>query len=203
MVEQTGSGVEDGTRSLGSSRGARTLDDLFRDRFDPMVRLATLLTGSQHEAEEIVMDAFARMAARPAGLRDLDEPAAYPRTSVVNGAHSRHRRLRTLRSAPAHRPSPHTDPQFDDLWARLATLTDDQRRCVVLRFYEDLPLAQIAEVLDMPVGTVKSHLHRALGRLRPLLDHDGHRPAPPGMRSGPAEEPGVRGDDHDHLGGDR
>ncbi len=137
-----------------------------------MVRLATLMTGSQHEAEEIVMDAFAKMAARTDGIASLDEPAAYLRRSVVNGVHSRHRRLRTVRSASRPLPAPHTDPQFDELWRRLDDLSSDQRRCVILRFYEDLPLAQIAHALDMPVGTVKSHLHRALIVLRPLVVED-------------------------------
>ena len=41
--------------------------------------------------------------------------------------------------------------------------------CVVLRFYEDLPLAEIATQLDLPLGTVKSHLHRAIATLRTLL----------------------------------
>ena len=195
VIDRRGSDVEDRTRpGDGTDDTPPVLDDLFRDRFDPMVRLATLLTGSQHEAEEIVMDAFARLAARPNGVGDLDEPAAYLRTSVVNGAHSRHRRLRTVRSAPTYRPSPYTDPQFDDLWQRLASLNDDQRRCIVLLFYDDLAVAQIAEVLDMPVGTVKSHLHRAIRKLRPLLIHDG---------SGGQDAPDEHPHETDRNGADR
>ena len=52
--------------------------ELFRERFDPMVRLATLLTGSPHTAEELVMDAFARVSPR---VDELDHPAAYLRTA--------------------------------------------------------------------------------------------------------------------------
>jgi RNA polymerase sigma-70 factor (ECF subfamily) len=51
-------------------------------------------------------------------------------------------------------------------------LRPDERACVVLRFYEDLTLAQIAEQLDLPLGTVKSHLHRAIAALRDLLTEE-------------------------------
>jgi RNA polymerase sigma-70 factor (ECF subfamily) len=70
---------------------------------------------------------------------------------------------------PPVRESPEPDPELDELWERLASLSDDQRRCVVLRFYEDLTVPQIAEVLVMPEGSVKSHLHRAVGLLRDLV----------------------------------
>lgn len=135
-----------------------------------MVRMATLMTGSVAEAEELVMDAFARLAARSARLSDLDEPSAYLRTSVVNAVHSRHRHLRTLRALPPQRPEVGPDPIVDELWAQLERLSADQRRCVVLRYYEDLTVPQIAEVLSMPQGSVKSHLHRAIACLRDLVD---------------------------------
>jgi len=148
---------------------AAPLERLFSERFVAMVRLGTLLTGSKETAEEVVMDAFARMAARPSLP---DEPAAYLRTSVANGCHSHHRRLRTVRRQPVPPTAPHHDPELDELWSRLADLRPSERACVVLRFYEDLPLGEIAEVLDLPTGTVKSHLHRGLARLRDLLGEE-------------------------------
>lgn len=160
-------GVSEGNRPSDLAEPA--LEQLFRDRFDPLVRLATLLTGSQHVAEELVMDAFTRLAPR---WTEVDRPAAYLRTSVVNGARSHHRRLRTVRRQPIPRAEGAWDPDVDELWQRLATLRPDERACVVLRFYEDLPLAQIAEQLDLPLGTVKSHLHRAIAALRDLLTEE-------------------------------
>ena len=144
--------------------------DLFRVEFAPMVRLATLMTGSQHVAEELVMDAFARVAPR---IDELDRPGAYLRTSVVNAARS-HQRQRRRRAR--HRLEPVAvavhDPEIDELWSRLSQLRPDERACVVLRYYDDLPLAEIAELLELPLGTVKSHIHRSLATLRTLLNQE-------------------------------
>jgi len=142
---------------------------LFRERFDPMVRLATLLTGSTHTAEELVMDAFSRVAPR---IAELDHPAAYLRTAVINAARSHHRRLRTARRVEQPAEEAVHDPELDELWDRLEQLRPDERACVVLRYYEDLPLAEIAAQLDLPLGTVKSHLHRAISTLRTLLTEE-------------------------------
>ena len=151
-----------------------TAADLFRVEFAPMVRLATLLTGSQDVAEELVMDAFARVSPR---VGELDRPGAYLRTAVVNAARSHLRqRQRRARRHPAPVELAVHDPEIDELWARLSQLRPDERACVVLRYYDDLPLAEIAEQLDLPLGTVKSHIHRSLATLRTLLnreDHDG------------------------------
>ncbi len=135
-----------------------------------MVRLATLMTGSQDVAEEVVMDAFTRVAPR---IDELDRPGAYLRTAVVNAARS-HLRQRKRRSV--RRPEPVAvavhDPEVDELWERLSQLRPDERACVVLRYYDDLPLAEIAELLDLPLGTVKSHIHRSLATLRTLLTEE-------------------------------
>jgi RNA polymerase sigma factor (sigma-70 family) len=131
-----------------------------------MVRLATLLTGSVETAEELVMDAFTRLAPR---IDELDQPAAYLRTAVVNATRSHHRRVRTARAHAMPTAAAAVDPEIDELWQRLDQLRPDERACVVLRFYEDLPLADIATQLDLPLGTVKSHLHRAIATLRTLL----------------------------------
>ncbi len=151
---------------------AQPLEQLFREQFDPMVRLATLLTGHVHVAEELVMDAFVKVAPR---LGDVEVPVAYLRTAVVNATRSHHRRRRTQRihdertmpTEPTH------DPEVDELWGQLDELRPDERACVVLRFYEDLTVPQIAEQLDLPAGTVKSHLHRSLQTLRTRLDEGG------------------------------
>lgn len=112
------------------------------------------------------MDAFSKMAPR---LDSIAQPAAYLRTSVVNGVHSHHRRLRTVRDQPPPRAEIATDPEVDEMWVRLDLLKPDERACVVLRYYEDLSISEIASHLNVPSGTVKSHLHRAIAKLRDLL----------------------------------
>ncbi|MGB6058425.1 MAG: sigma-70 family RNA polymerase sigma factor [Microthrixaceae bacterium] len=145
------------------------LEELFRERFDPMVRLATLMSGSQDVAQEIVMDAFSKLAPR---LDSVLQPAAYLRTSVINGVRSHHRRLRTVRKQPIPVPAAVWDPDVDEMWNRLELLRPDERACVVLRFYGDMSISDIAAQLDLPAGTVKSHLHRSIAKLRDLLTEE-------------------------------
>jgi len=68
----------------------------------------------------------------------------------------------------------------DDLEAALATLRPEFRRLVVMRYLEDMPYEDISEVVGLPLGTVKSHLHRARAALGRLLVASGWGPAPPG-----------------------
>ena len=58
----------------------------------------------------------------------------------------------------------------DELWAALAQVDPDRRAVLVLRFYEDLPYDRIAEILECPVGTVRSRLHRGLADLREEME---------------------------------
>ncbi|MGB3412501.1 MAG: sigma-70 family RNA polymerase sigma factor [Microthrixaceae bacterium] len=148
---------------------SRQLEELFKERFDPMVRLATLMSGSQDVAQEIVMDAFSKLAPK---LDSVVQPAAYLRTSVVNGVRSHQRRLRTVRKQPTPRPVVSWDPDVDEMWNRLDLLRPDERACVVLRFYGDMSISDIATQLDLPSGTVKSHLHRSIAKLRDLLTEE-------------------------------
>ena len=115
------------------------------------------------------MDAFERVAPK---VDQIDHPAAYLRTAVVNAARSHHRRQVLHARLPQPVESVVAEPRIDELWSRLSTLRPDERACVVLRFYEDMPLAAIATQLDLPLGTVKSHLHRALATLRTLLSEE-------------------------------
>lgn len=58
------------------------------------------------------------------------------------------------------------------MWQAITRLAERQKACIVLRYYEDLPEPQIAQVLNCSVGTVKSHLSRALARLRKELTNE-------------------------------
>lgn len=139
---------------------------LYRERYEPMVRLAYLMTGDLGASEELVQDAFVSVHRSWARV---EHPAGYLRTAVVNTCRSwgRRRSLERLRQ-----PSPPESSSFasDELWDVLQTLPARQRAAVVLRFYEDLPDDEIAELLGCRVATVRTSVFRALERLRKEIE---------------------------------
>ena len=142
------------------------LTRLYEGSWPAMLRLAKLLVGSDAAAEDVVQDAFVAVSSR---LPELDNPAGYLRTAVVNRARGWHRRAAVRRG---HRPDPPRvvgEPELDETWHALRRLPYRQRAVLVLRYYEDLSEAEIAEVLGCRPGTVKSATHRALARLRKEL----------------------------------
>lgn len=141
---------------------------LYHEQYGSMVRLAHLLTGSNLAAEDLVQDAFLRVARRWAAVRS---PEPYLRRAVVNAARShlrRHGRLRPLDAAPELEVPP-ASPQIDATWRRLERLSPRRRAAVVLRYYEDLDDREIAEILDCEPVTVRSLIHRALRQLEEVL----------------------------------
>jgi RNA polymerase sigma-70 factor (sigma-E family) len=139
--------------------------ELYRDRYDPMVRLAYLVTGDRTAAEELTQDAFVAVHRNWARATN---PPAYLRTAVVNACRSWGRR-RTLERDRRPAPPEPTLMVADELWDTLRRLPERQRTAVVLRFYEDLPDREIAEVLGCREGTVRTLVHRGLAALREEL----------------------------------
>lgn len=135
-----------------------------------MVRLATLLVGSHHVAEEVVQDAFATVDQRWASI---DRPGAYLRTVVVNGCRAV---LRRREIEQRHQPASageevdHLPTRLVELRDALGHLSDRQRVVVVLRYFVDLPDAEIAQTLDCRPATVRSLARRALAKLREELE---------------------------------
>lgn len=135
-----------------------------------MVRLATLLVGSHHVAEEIVQDSFAAVDQR---WESIDRPGAYLRTVVVNGCRAVLRRRELERrhdGAGAVEEVDHLPTRLVELRDALDRLSDRQRVVVVLRYFVDLPDAEIAEALRCRPATVRSLARRALAKLREELE---------------------------------
>ena len=161
-----GAGMTFGERFVGGTgepaHAPQSIEELYEQKFAPMVRLARLLVGSPDVAADVVQDAFVHLHRRWETIRF---PEAYLRQAVVNGCKSHHRRraleLRTPIAAPE--PSALSAPELLDAVMKLRYR---ERAALVLRFYEDLPDAAIAELLGCRVGTVASLVHRALARLR-------------------------------------
>jgi RNA polymerase sigma-70 factor (sigma-E family) len=148
--------------------------DFFADEFWSLRRVGYLLTGDWGEAEELAQDAMARTFAAWPRVRGYDRPAAFARKVLLNRHRSLLRRaLVEARHLLASRPDEPHQPDFggDDLvlWQALRRLPARQRAAIVLRYYLDLPEAEVARQLGLPVGTVKSLVHRGLARLRTRL----------------------------------
>jgi RNA polymerase sigma-70 factor (sigma-E family) len=144
------------------------LADLFSEQYAPMVRLAFLMTGSNEVAEDVVQDAFSRLHVK---WDRTENPGGYLRVSVLNGCRSWHRkraRERDRRHLVAVDDT--VSPEARELLDALRVLSHEQRAAVVLRYYEDRAIDEIAEALGARPGTVKSHLHRGLARLREVLE---------------------------------
>jgi RNA polymerase sigma-70 factor (sigma-E family) len=150
--------------------------DFFADEFWSLRRVGFLLTGDWGEAEELAQEAMARTFAAWSRVRHYQRPAAYARKVLLNRHRSLVRRaLVEARHLLASRPEVEArhEPNFggDDLvlWHALRRLPARQRTAIVLRFYLDLSEAEVARQLGVPAGTVKSWVHRGLGRLRDRL----------------------------------
>jgi RNA polymerase sigma-70 factor (sigma-E family) len=148
---------------------AHAFDDLVAREYAPMLRLAVLIVDDEGDAEEVVQEAFAAVHER---WDRLDRPGGYLRGCVVNRARDvlrrRYRAARFRRSAPSrHEPA---ELGADHLLDALDTLTPTRRAAVVLRYYEGRSEAEIAELLGVRPGTVKSMLHRALAQLREEIE---------------------------------
>lgn len=129
-----------------------------------MLRTAFLLTGSVADAEEAVQESYARMYEQWGRVKD---PGAYLRRSVVNRCTSWHRHRAVAHRAKARLATGDSYlDQPDELFDALASLPARRRAVVVLRFYDRLELAEIAQVLGISTGTVKSTLNRALAQMK-------------------------------------
>ncbi len=148
------------------------LDGLYRTPAPGAVRFALMLTGDRALAEDLVQEAFVRVAAKLQNLRDPAAFGAYLTRAVANLAKSHFRRQevakRHNRAVDASRlvVAPVDVATNDALLVALRRLPMQQRAALVLRYYDDLSHDEIARVLDCPVGTVKSQLSRGLARLR-------------------------------------
>ena len=151
-------------------------DEWVAQRGAALLRFAYLLTRDHARAEEAVQDALIAAHSRWTRICRGQDPEAYVRRSIVNADISRWRRF-LRRETPTPDPAPEfagTDladaqAEHDAVWALCATLPTKQRAAVVLRYYEDLPDAEIAEILDCSPATVRSQIHRALATLRTTL----------------------------------
>lgn len=148
-------------------------DDFVRARSTGLLRVAYLLTGDRHAAEDLLQDVLEQMYVR--WRRIGDAPEAYARRALVNRSVNRWRRFTRRPEAPLgrhDRPAPdHSEDVVvrDAVVAALRDLPPRQRAAVVLRYLDDLPVHEVAAALGCSDGTVKSNAARGLDRLRAVL----------------------------------
>ncbi|MCO8270017.1 SigE family RNA polymerase sigma factor [Actinoplanes sp. TRM 88003] len=149
-------------------------DDFVRSRSTGLLRVAYLLTGDRHAAEDLLQEVLEQMYVR--WRRIHGAPEAYARRALVNRAtnrwRSRARRPETPLDAQHEQPGP---DHGEDVALRSAVLDAlrelpaKQRAAVVLRYLDDLPVHEVAAALGCSEGTVKSNASRGLERLRQAL----------------------------------
>jgi RNA polymerase sigma-70 factor (sigma-E family) len=149
---------------------------------DSLFRTADLMTGDAGAAEDLVQETFLRVARRWHRVESMDHPLAYARRILANlvldGARRRSRDLAELDPPGGRQAEPadegaaralrDVDDQAEFRWA-LARLAPRERAVLVLRYWADLPVAEVAEILGCSAGTVKSTASRGAARLARVL----------------------------------
>ncbi len=134
------------------------------------------VTGDLAEAQEALQEAFVRALDKPRQFDALDNPEAWLRRVALNVARSRYRRRRVFARVLAKLGPPalvpDVGPDHVALMTALRRIPDGQRQAIALHYLADLPIEQVAETLDISLGTVKSRLSRGRAALAGLLSDE-------------------------------
>ena len=152
------------------------LRELYDASYARLVGQLTAVTGSRAEAEDVVQEAFVRAIARHRQLTTLDNPEAWLRTVALNLTRSHWRRLRRqlalLPDLVPDDPPEDLSPDRVALLTALRRLPRAQQETIALHHLADLPVAEVAATLGVPVGTVKARLSRGRAALAGMLALD-------------------------------
>ncbi|HEY5352147.1 MAG TPA: SigE family RNA polymerase sigma factor [Streptosporangiaceae bacterium] len=168
------------TRAAVEWDADRAVTAIYSEHYRSLVRLAAFLVRDNATAEEVVQDSFVAMHGAWRRLRDTDKALSYLRQSVVNRSRSvlRHRMVvdKNTPKPPPDMPSAEHGAiiqlERSAVVSALRGLPERQREALVLRYYGDLSEAQIASVMGISRGAVKSHTARAMAALRAVLERD-------------------------------
>jgi RNA polymerase sigma-70 factor (sigma-E family) len=148
----------------GTTSASSDFSEFYKQSWAGAVRLAALLTQDARVGEDLAQEAFARVFPK---WSHVDNPNAYLRAAVVNACRSwQSRRITERAKLPLVATASSTELGFDVLADAVAALPYRQRAALVLRYYEGLSEAEIADALGCRPGTVKSLTSRALAALR-------------------------------------
>ncbi|MEU4669865.1 SigE family RNA polymerase sigma factor [Amycolatopsis sp. NPDC023774] len=165
-----------GARVAAEPRVFAEFGDFVAASLPGLLRYGHALTGNPHDAADLVQTVLEKIGSRWSYVQQkTGDPLAYVRRSMANAHVSRWRRTRRenlVADLPDTSPcAPHDPFEHEPLWQALRNLPPRQRAVVVLRYYEGLSEAEIAEALGVSQGTVKSQASKALASLRTKLKH--------------------------------
>jgi len=162
-----------------------------QEHFARLHRAALVMTGSPWDADDLAQEVFVVLAKNPNQFRGKSSVYTWLYGILLNlerrqrrrhGTNSRKLKVLWDEGAARAEKSPAAEAPIEaaewkkSLWSRVARLPDGQREAVVLRFSEGLRYDEIAEVLECPLGTVKSRIHHGLANLRDIMESDGASP---------------------------
>jgi RNA polymerase sigma-70 factor (ECF subfamily) len=165
--------------ATASATVSAPLEVAFQRHYRSLVRLAVAFGMTSGDAEEVVQEAFIAFARRSSRVV-VGSELAFLRRVTINAALSRHRRrarlrtrLRTLAAGQSDLADIAIDVgRYDALRSAIRALPERQRVCIVLRYFEGLTVDEIAEVIGISAGSIKTHLSRGRTTLRRHLEED-------------------------------
>jgi RNA polymerase sigma-70 factor, ECF subfamily len=154
-------------------QASRAFDALYRREVGGLVALATSLTGDAGRGAELAQEALLRTFQSWDSVAQLDRPGAWTRRVLINLTIDAERRRRNevtalMRVASAREVQP-VDRESDQFWAAVRALPERQRHAVALHYLDDMSVADVAHVLEVTEGTVKTSLHMARRHLAAAL----------------------------------
>lgn len=145
-----------------------SFEELFRDQYPSVLRETMFVLGDRDLAKEVANEAFARLYARWSRVSRYDKPGAWVRRVAIRLAVRGHGR-QGRETTEVERGHEGDHGLTLDVRGAVRQLAPQQRAAVMLHYFDDLPLAEVARVLGCREGTVKAHLHQARSRLGNLL----------------------------------
>ena len=157
---------------------ANVMVEVFTGQYPSLVRLAAMLLDDSHAAEDVVQDAYVRVASRHYRLRDSEKALAYLRQTVVNLARNTLRRRLVARrhAVSSVRAAASAEDDAIDRFERqgvvraLRALPRRHREVLVLRYYLDCSVEQTAGLLGLSTGSVKAYASRGFQQLKALIE---------------------------------
>jgi RNA polymerase sigma-70 factor (ECF subfamily) len=144
----------------------------FRSQFSAVVRTVYLITHDAARAEDIAQDAFLQLHRNWETVANYEKPEAWVRRVAIRLAmRSRRRDALWSRVQGLFRP-PDVDPPDLDVTDAVQRLPRNQRVAIVLHYYEDRPVAEIARILGCEESTARVHLHKGRRRLAEMLGEE-------------------------------